>query len=446
MEKLFSKLKERQFLIRFCFIFLVVAGLIIPTAKAHAWIFVLAEAIGGYILAAFLNFILAICGAIWLLASGLLGLVTSPGFISLPYTSGGIVQIGWTLTRDLANMGFIFALLIIGLATALRYGEYHAKKTLPTLIAMILLVNFTPVICGVIVDASNIVMNFFLEGVSSFDAITNVVLSQLAATMAPIAQILTGGGLTGFAGAMMDLVFRSVALILFCIMSSFFIGLYVILFLMRYVAIWILVILSPFAFFARVLPATRKYFSAWWNQLLQWSFVGVVAAFFLYLAGQLITLVGNTPVVGQLPSVGGLINSDLSGINSLLKYFVVDALLIFGFFASLASGAIGANSVIASAKGWGKSAVGSWKKGTGAMGQAKNLSARAGRAVMSTDTVKDVFGKLAGSQIGPKTGLGKFAALPLKYLARKTGDAGLKLGASSHDLIEKLMKDETLQD
>ena len=100
------------------------------------------------------------------LANAFLGWVIGPNLIEVGFTTAEnqFVTIGWTLVRDLTNMFFILIVVAIGLATALRIKDYEAKKTIPILIAIALLINFTPVICGVIIDGSNIVMNFFLGG------------------------------------------------------------------------------------------------------------------------------------------------------------------------------------------------------------------------------------------------------------------------------------------
>jgi hypothetical protein len=45
-----------------------------------------------------------------------------------------------------------------------------------------------------------------------------------------------------------------------------------------------LLILSPIAFIAWILPATREWWALWWRQLIQWALIGVMASFFIFLA------------------------------------------------------------------------------------------------------------------------------------------------------------------
>ena len=138
--------------------FSVILGLVFPINSTQAG---LGEMIGsGFAgaIAGIVGFVLNIVGSILGVILGLVGelfkWVISPGFISLSYTNPAgneFIRVGWTLTRDLTNIIFVLALIAIGLGTALRIRDYQAKKALPILIIIALLINFTPVICGLIV-------------------------------------------------------------------------------------------------------------------------------------------------------------------------------------------------------------------------------------------------------------------------------------------------------
>lgn len=261
--------------------------------------------------------------------------------ISWSYTKGGIVEIGWSLTRDLVNIIFILAMVIIGLATALRIEGYQVKKTLPTLIIIALLINFTPVICGFIVDASNIVMNFFvseLSGGAYWQAHLAAQRLQLPASIWEglnpfVAWEKFLGGLT--------LVFTD--LIVFFILL-----IYALLFFLRYVAIWMLVILSPFAFACYILPATRGFFETWWKQFTQWCIIGIFGAFFLYLGEQMFGKMNElkTPPQGFVGPGDMLIN--------LMPLFAIIAFYVIGFFMALSTSAIGATYITSGGKAAGK--------------------------------------------------------------------------------------------
>jgi hypothetical protein len=44
------------------------------------------------------------------------------------FTNAGVVQLGWKITRDLANMFFVLILLVIAFATILRVETYGMKQ------------------------------------------------------------------------------------------------------------------------------------------------------------------------------------------------------------------------------------------------------------------------------------------------------------------------------
>lgn len=333
------------------------------------------------------------------IAVGLLIWTTRPGFISLSYTNPAgnpLLATGWTLVRNLTNMGFVISFAFIGLATALRIKEYQAQKLLPSLILMALLVNFTPVILGVIVDASNILMNFLLGEVVSLQFIVdmwetqgNIVLEQLKALVGDTINYQP--------------LAATIALIIFAGTTSFIIALYVLLFLFRYVAIWILVILSPLAFFSYVLPATRKIWQQWWNQFLQWCFIGTIMAFFLYLGNHLLAAATQGEITSILPSseeAGGL-------IETLLPYGMVIALLIYGLLMGLSSSAVGASYAIKAVKWIGKGAPRRFVErrvgGPAAEKVAKGLGAAA------------TWARRLEKKAGP---LGKVAFKPLRWVTR----------------------------
>src|SRR3989344_7471216 len=73
------------------------------------------------------------------------------------------VGIGWVISRDIANLGFVLAIIIIAFTTILRWETYETKKLLTRLIIAALLVNFSLLIAGAFIDFSGILTNFFLK-------------------------------------------------------------------------------------------------------------------------------------------------------------------------------------------------------------------------------------------------------------------------------------------
>lgn len=309
-------------------------------ASIFAKLFGLIANIGGTITGAFLG-----------VSVLLFNWVTSDEFISLSYTQldNPFIEIGWTLTRDLTNIFFVIALIAIGLGTALRRTGYQAQKALPTLVIIALLINFTPVILGLIVDASNIVMNFFLKGGFAGSAsFANYATSQWS-------NMSVFFDLGDFWNPTKNIAAAAASIILmgFNLMATIVYALFAFLFIFRYLAIWTLVILSPFAFASYILPATRQVWTMWWKQFIQWSIFGIIAAFFLYLGDHFIRIAssngfleGSMEEIANAPGLAPI-------IGGILPYFISIGFLFIGLFLSLTFSPQGASSIIK----WGQGAT-----------------------------------------------------------------------------------------
>ena len=287
------------------------------------------------------------------ISGSILNWVTSPSFISISYTNPSgpngnlIVGIGLDIIKSTVNLFLVLFLVYIAVAIALRLsGEAEAKKSLVRLIIIALLVNFAPVLVGIIVDASNIVMNSSLVGIS--EGVSNF-LTQSSEM---------GGGILGRLLGLVTFQTSEIARALIMIILNFATGigllLYAILFLFRYIAIWVLVILSPIAFVSWIHPATKKLFwDWWWKQLWEWSFIGAFLAFFLYLGArsyEVLPAIFKSQI--QTPGLG----PEVSGFfNQVFPYFVVLAFLYLGIVMGLQTAAMGGNLVVGLSKkagGW----------------------------------------------------------------------------------------------
>jgi len=409
LKKLFSNFNKRKRLTIFTYpstkcnlwfgaiLFFIVLGIVLPLYQARAFsiasfskgaVITLFNVLGGL----FFQLLAAIGNVFLGLAAGLLGWVTT-GFTSLSYTNPAgnpILEIGWTLTRDLANVGFIIILVIIGLATALKIREYQWQKTLPLLIGIALLINFTPVICGLIVDAGNIVMNFFIEDLAGWDTFGWIYKTQWATFTSQTPESFATD--LSFLGA-------SWSLAIFAFLGAAILLVYAAIFAMRYIAIWILVILSPIAFFSYILPATRGLFRIWWNQFIQWTFIGAIAGFFLYLSNNILYLVVTKGIDLKGKGVTGIVEGG-SVLDGLLPYFVVIAFLYVGFFVALSTSAMGATAVISVAQKGVKTA-GAWTAKKGGRGIEKGLKIPEGAERLGRWAAgKPIFGAAARPLIG----------------------------------------------
>lgn len=184
------------------------------------------------------------------------------------------VSTGWPEVRDLANMFIVLGFVVVGIAFTLRLEGYGSKKILIRLIMIALVVNFSMLMCGVIIDASNIAMNAFMRGSGFFESNSSVSASSQISQIWNNFDINNVGKSIGVATA---LALKNVILFLVFVQYSM-------LFIGRYIGISFLVILSPLGLVMSIFPATQKYSKMWWEQFLGWCFIGIPAGFSLYLA------------------------------------------------------------------------------------------------------------------------------------------------------------------
>lgn len=312
-----------------------------------------------------------------MLMGSILDWVISPGFVSYSYTKpcsppqnivgdcNPIVGVGLQITQGLVNLILVVVLVYVAISIALRLGaENEAKKIFVRLIIIALLVNFAPLMIGLIVDAANIIMNFFL---SSIQGGTAGVLNQNTPIIETIwTQIWNSGAqLKDKIGI---LAIGAAAIVLNMGVAFAFL-LFAGLFIVRYLAIWILVILSPIAFVLWIVPGKpRDFWKMWWDQLINWSIIGIPIAFFLYLA------LGSFSAIStafQARLSGPLPPGELSLFGQLMPFAVTNAFLFLGFIVGLATSAMGASAITAFGQNVAKAAP-KWagKKG---LSTAKNL-------------------------------------------------------------------------
>jgi hypothetical protein len=336
-------------------------GIFIPVSKAFAFIGTITSLLATPMrvvleIGFYLVILLGISFALLAVTNATLGWVTSPDFIKVGYTdieNNPVVGYGWTVVRDFTNLLFILVIVAIGIATALRIREYEVKKTLPRLIAVALLINFTPVICGAIIDASNILMNFFLTaGTAGYSSMLNFVQAAgnfLANSFSNLWHHWTDL----FNGIFF---FQLLFVLVFNFVTSFILGLLIILLLVRHVALWILVILSPLAFFCFILPTTKRVWDKWWHQFIQWCLVGIGGAFFIYLSQVIMQHLGDFIQSPGRVFAGTQITLR-NQISALLMFSVPLILLGAGPFVTLSTSAIGASAIIRFARTGGRKAA-----------------------------------------------------------------------------------------
>lgn len=172
--------------------------------------------------------------------------------------------IAWGIMRNIANVAFVIAILIIIFSQLLSIGisNYGVKKLLPRIIVAALLVNLSFFICQIAVDVSNILgytMKDMLAGVAQ--QVEDQGGGAIPATTDESGHL---GGLLVTVIAVAAISWINIGAIFVAIAGGLVaLGTIFVILIVRKVLIVLLIVVAPLAFVAYLLPNTEQYFHKW---------------------------------------------------------------------------------------------------------------------------------------------------------------------------------------
>lgn len=253
---------------------------------------------------------------------------------------GSTLYQAWSFFRNVANIMFVIAMLFVIFSQITGFGidNYGIKKILPKLIITAIIVNFSYVICGIIVDISNLAgdaLRGIFEGIadgttgtSDRGNITGGVVQIVASLVNAIAPVVAGGAtvggitylvVTGITAAGSGSFLAFIFPILSIAGAAALAGLFAMLMLgLRQSLIIIMIAISPIAFVLYAIPNTNALFKKWFSLVKTLLVIYPVFCF----------LVGGGALVSKI-----IINSDtdfymrfIAGLLSIMPYFAVPAM------------------------------------------------------------------------------------------------------------------------
>lgn len=275
------------------------------------------------------------------------------------------VLTGFPIALNVANLGFVLAIIVIAFGTILRYESYQAKKTLVKLIAAALLVNFSMLIIGVFIDFSNVVSGFFFDRAAftgnradfSKDLAESLNVSKLNAPKAKgdgtenLRDLNTLDALTA-EGFKFLLTLSASAILGFLIIVTFIA--YAVMITVRYVALIVLIILMPLAWLFWVIPDLSGLTRKWWDNFMKWIFFLPAASFFLYLfvksSADMKQFIANSLDKNDPAQAGELLLVIQNGMLTYLQILAMVGLLLGGLIAANKMGVMGASAALSIAE------------------------------------------------------------------------------------------------
>ena len=214
-----------------------------------------------------------------------------------PATYGGFstntaVLSVWKSMRNLVNLFLALGLVFIALATILGIKKYSWQQTLWKLVVVALLVNFSLVMAGMILDVSHFFAYSFLTlakgdnqiiAESLIKSFETEKLDEDAIYSIPGIDTTTptstkGWGLSWGGALTVILVLLIIIVFTFLSLLSVFAAM-----LVRSFFIVALLCLSPIAFASWIFPDTEKYWKMWWQQFIKWCTYPVIFALMFWI-------------------------------------------------------------------------------------------------------------------------------------------------------------------
>ncbi len=374
--------------------------------------------------------------------------------------STSFVEKGWTITRDIANIFFILILLYIAIATIFDLG-ISAKKAIPMLVVVALLINFSLFFTRVVIDAGNILGTVFYNGLGTDKVDTshspwvsgdskNISVAlvakfnpQVLFESAKSLKLNTPGGVNTGAGTSSNwpIAFAIITLIMSIInlVGAYIFFVIAFLFIGRVIALWLLMIFAPIAFISIILPGGfggklgDMEWGKWKDTLISQTFMVPIFLFFLYL----IIMFLNTSFFSAAVTAGSTTTQKILGV-------IIPLMLLTFMLIKAKDTAMGmAGEMGKKMSGITGFAGGALLGGTAMLG--RQTLGRAGNALANSESMKKFaarssFGR--SLQSGAQSmGKGSFDARQVKVMGKSLNSAGIDMGSGKTGGFDKIRKD-----
>lgn len=224
------------------------------------------------------------------------------------------ISVGWTQTRDLANMAFIFILIYIAFTIMVKAETHGTMQMLARVVVIALLINFSFFLVRVVIDGGNILAIQFYNSINAplvertasgggaqslsasiFGPAGTKDLTASIMNAVDVTKILNtrsfqefADGQDGQSGAhwwteaiTLAVVYIAVGAILFLLAAIFLtVG---IKFMIRTVILWLAIIAAPLAMVMFTIPGNaKKYYFMWQHAVIAWSLYPAVFLFIFF--------------------------------------------------------------------------------------------------------------------------------------------------------------------
>lgn len=190
----------------------------------------------------------------------------------IPAEDGSPIYEIWKYCLGVTNVIFIIFFLIVIYSQLTGWGitNYGLKKALPKLIVMAITVNLSFLICSLAVDVSNVVGHGLrsvfatVEQAALANASTSVDATTMTVSMAKMYTSMAGGTALAIGGGMIAFELGAIWMLIPTVLGAIVaVATGLITVALRQAVVMLLVMISPLAFVANIMPNTEGLFKKW---------------------------------------------------------------------------------------------------------------------------------------------------------------------------------------
>lgn len=370
-----------------------------------------------------------------------------------PFTSEG-VRVGWQVLRDIANMGFIFALIYIAVRTILGINGSDLQKQVVAVIIGAIFINFSAFASLVVIDAGNGLATVAYNQITRMDGTSDgdTLKDAFGQFLRPQVMLKdTIANTTNIGAAIIYLI----ATVLY-LYAAYILIEAAFMFVIRTIRLMFTIIMSPLAFIAYAIPGMNGYLKEWFETLLRQSMIApayIIMLLFLFLFASKSGLASN---LNGGESLGDLVGGNLVGGKGVGAF---GGIFLYVFMLFMMKTCLGyarkvSDDISEVATSWAGNLVGLAAGGVGGLGRNtlgraanmyakstafKNIAEKPGRGFVGGLVTKGFVGGVKGTAAGSfdirNTSAGKAAA------KQTEADFGTPGGTGGFEAIKKA-KDE----
>ncbi len=279
-------------------------------------------------------------------------------------TGNAVVGMVYSFSLSLANIAIVLAFIIVGFGTMLRL-EKVGVRNLPHIIIAALLVNFSLLIAGLIMNIGTALTKSMADSVcnGSFVYVFNISTIYVSLQSALSASNWIVGIIASFGVVVLAAVLTFIGAITLLAVAVFMIA--------RFVVLTVLLGIAPVAWLSFMIPDIGipelggNTFYGWWGKFFKLVFFGPVMLFFLILSGAMISWFHDSG-----PGGGATMMAQAGPLSALGQMAALVVIMTLGLYMALKTG--GVISTVA----LGAASIG----GAGIIGLTNRMQKSAGRA------------------------------------------------------------------